>query len=62
MDCIVHGVAESRTQLSNFHFSFIQEKGEPSPSNWCPYNGGAWADRGTRGKHYVKTGAQTGVP
>ena len=21
MDCIVHGVAKSRTQLSNFHFS-----------------------------------------
>ena len=33
MDCIVHGVAESRTQLSNFHFSFIQEKGESSPSD-----------------------------
>ena len=22
MDCIVHGVTKSRTQLSNFHFSF----------------------------------------
>ena len=22
MDCIVHGVAKSRTQLSNFHFHF----------------------------------------
>ena len=23
MDCIVHGVAKSQTQLSNFHFTFI---------------------------------------
>ena len=22
MDCIVHGITESRTQLSNFHFHF----------------------------------------
>ena len=35
MNCIVHGVAKSRTQLSDFHFhfTFIQEKGEPSPSD-----------------------------
>ena len=25
MDCIVHGVTESRTQLSNFHFHFLPE-------------------------------------
>ena len=24
MDCIVHGVAESRTRLSNFHFLSLQ--------------------------------------
>ena len=24
MDCIVHGVAKSRTRLSNFHFAFIR--------------------------------------
>ena len=23
MDCIVHGVAKSRTRLSNFHFHFL---------------------------------------
>ena len=23
MDCIVHGVAKSRTQLSDFHFHFV---------------------------------------
>ena len=26
MDCIVHGVAKSRTQLSNFHFTTILRK------------------------------------
>ena len=31
MDCIVHGVAKSRTQLSNFHFHF------QSPSCSTPY-------------------------
>ena len=25
MDCIVHGVAKSRTQLSNFHFHFVSQ-------------------------------------
>ena len=24
MDCIVHGISKSRTQLSNFHFHFIR--------------------------------------
>ena len=28
MDCTVHGVAKSRTQLSNFHFNFLEWKGE----------------------------------
>ena len=27
MDCIVHGVAKSRTQLSNFHFHFFSSVG-----------------------------------
>ena len=27
MDCIVHGVTNSRTQLSNFHFHFLQYTG-----------------------------------
>ena len=27
MDCIVHGVAKSRTQLSDFHFHFLITKG-----------------------------------
>ena len=27
MDCIVHGVAKSRTQLSNFHFHFLMGGG-----------------------------------
>ena len=26
MDCIVHGVARSRTQMSDFHFHLIQNK------------------------------------
>ena len=45
MGCMVHGVAKSRTWLSDFHFTLIEDKGEPSPSDWCPYNGGAWAER-----------------
>ena len=28
MDCIVHGVAKSWTQLSDFHFHFLKNKGE----------------------------------
>ena len=28
MDCIVHGVAKSQTQLSDFHFSLSLESGE----------------------------------
>ena len=28
MDCIVHGVANSQTQLSDFHFSLSLESGE----------------------------------
>ena len=31
MDCIVQGVTNSQTQLSDFHFHFIPEDGEPSP-------------------------------
>ena len=27
MDCIVHGVAKSQTQLSNFHFTSLALKG-----------------------------------
>ena len=30
MDCIVHGVAKSRTQLRNFHFSFLALKANSS--------------------------------
>ena len=26
MDCIVHGVGKSRTQLSDFHFSLFKKK------------------------------------
>ena len=29
MDCIVHGVAKSRTPLSNFHFHFIASYNVP---------------------------------
>ena len=33
MDCIVHGVAKSRTRLSGFHFtSFLQRKERPHSS------------------------------
>ena len=28
MDCIVHGVAKSQTQLSNFHFTSLALKGQ----------------------------------
>ena len=30
MDCIVHGAAKSRTQLSNFHFHFSKQKVQSS--------------------------------
>ena len=26
MDCIVHGVAESQTQLGDFHFTYLEEQ------------------------------------
>ena len=29
MDCIVHGVAESQTRLSNFHFHIVNNKDFP---------------------------------
>ena len=29
MDCIVHGVAKSRTQLSNFHFHAFKAASKP---------------------------------
>ena len=29
MQCIVHGVAESQTRLSNFHFTLYREKQKP---------------------------------
>ena len=32
MDCIIHGVAKSRTQLSNFHLHFECKKGQHPPS------------------------------
>ena len=38
MDCIVHGVAKSRTQLSDFHFTYSNMQG-PLYSSWllhCP--------------------------
>ena len=28
MDCIVHGVAKSRTRLSDFHFHFVDERAD----------------------------------
>ena len=31
MDCIVHGVTESRTRLSNFHFTSLSERPAASP-------------------------------
>ena len=42
MDCIVQGVAKSRTRLSDFHFSFNQAReavpadGPVAPPVWLP--------------------------
>ena len=32
MDCIVHGVAKSQTQLSDFHFHYPRYSEESSPA------------------------------
>ena len=34
MDCIVHGVTKSQTQLSNFHFRFMYPLGLPWWLSW----------------------------
>ena len=35
MDCIVHGVAKSRTQLSDFYFHFLSLSSETTSSSSC---------------------------
>ena len=37
MDCIVHGVAKSRTRLSDFHFHFIGARGWGQVGLWSPF-------------------------
>ena len=36
MDCIVHGVTKSRTQLSSFHFHAEEPPGKKEASGWAP--------------------------
>ena len=37
IDCIVHAVAKSRTQLSNFHFQTIINGSQDQPRHLCRY-------------------------